>query len=56
MAQFSEKVIEIKHVLILSTPLSKSFPILRRIQRDIVITVKSVHVKYLLFLSDFNEI
>ena len=29
--------------------------ILRRIQRDIVIHVKSLHVKYSLLLSDFNE-
>ena len=28
---------------------------LRRTERDIVINVKRLHVKYPLFLSDFNE-
>jgi hypothetical protein len=31
------------------------FLILRRIQRDIIINMKSLNVKYLLFLWDFNE-
>jgi hypothetical protein len=35
--------------------LHKIFLILRRIYRDIVINVKNLHVKYLLFLSVFNE-
>jgi hypothetical protein len=35
--------------------LSKTFIILRRIRQDIVIYVKSLHVKYPLFLPDFNE-
>jgi hypothetical protein len=35
--------------------LSKTFLILRRNKRDIVINVKSLHVKYQLFLSDFNK-
>ena len=33
----------------------KTFPILRRIQRDTVTNVKSLHVKCPTFLSDFNE-
>jgi hypothetical protein len=35
--------------------LSESCLILRRIQRDIVINVHRLHVKYLLFSSGFNE-
>jgi hypothetical protein len=35
--------------------LCKIFLILIRIQRDIVINVRTSHVKYPLFLSDFNE-
>jgi hypothetical protein len=34
---------------------SETFLILRGSQRDIVINVKSLHVKYSLLLSDFNE-
>ena len=41
--------------LICSTNLSKIFLILKLIQRDTVINVKSLHVKYPLFLSDFYE-
>ena len=53
---FMKKVIGYKMcVLIFSTILSKTFLILRRIWRDIVINVKSLHVKYQLFLSDFNK-
>jgi hypothetical protein len=33
----------------------KTFLILKRIWRDIVINVKSLYVKYSLFLSNFNE-
>jgi hypothetical protein len=33
---------------------SKTF-LIRVIQRDIVINVKYIHVKYQLFLLDFNE-
>ena len=36
--------------------LCKIFLIIRRIQRDVIINVKSLHVKLPLFLSDFNEI
>ena len=51
-----KKVIEYKTcVLIFSTNLSKKFLILRRIRRDIIIHVKSLHVKYPLLLSDFYE-
>jgi hypothetical protein len=35
--------------------LFEMFLILPRIQRDIVTNVKSLHVKYLLFLTDFNK-
>jgi hypothetical protein len=35
--------------------LFETFLILRRIQRDIVKNVKSLHVKYTLFLPEFNE-
>jgi hypothetical protein len=35
--------------------LSEKFIILRMIQRDIITKVKSLHVKYTLFLPDFNE-
>ena len=42
-------------VLILFTNLSKTFLILRIIWRDIVINVKSLHVKYPLFLSALKE-
>ena len=34
--------------------LLEAFLILRRIQPDIVINIKSLHVKYALFLSSFN--
>ena len=53
---FRIKVTEYKMcVLILSTKLSKTFFILRRTWRDTVINVKSLHVKYPLFVSDVNE-
>jgi hypothetical protein len=43
-------------VLVLSTTLSETFFILRRIQQDIIINVhRYIHVKHPLFLSDFNE-
>jgi hypothetical protein len=35
--------------------LFETFLILRRIQRDIVTNVRSLRVKYTLFLSDYNE-
>jgi hypothetical protein len=41
--------------LILSKTLSKIVHIQRRMQRDMIINVKSLHVKYMLFLSNFNE-
>jgi hypothetical protein len=53
---FRKEVIEHKMgVLIFATILSQTSLILRRIQRDIVINVKSLHLKYSLFLSGFNE-
>jgi hypothetical protein len=42
-------------VWIFSSNSSETFLILRRIQRDIVINVQSLHVKYPSFLSDFSE-
>jgi hypothetical protein len=52
---FRKNVTEYKIcVLIFSTILFETFPILRINQRDIVINVKSLHVKYPLFLPDFN--
>jgi len=35
---------------------SKIFLILRKIEQDIIITVYDLHIKYSLFLSDFNNI
>ena len=43
-------------VLVLSVNLSKSFLILRKGDRDIIINVYFLHVKYPLLLSDFNQI
>ena len=40
--------------LIFYSNFSKTFLILRRIQRDIIMYI-GLHVKYTLFLSDFNE-
>jgi hypothetical protein len=42
-------------VLILATTLSKTLLILRRIQRDTIKMYFGLHVKYPLFVSDFNE-
>ena len=52
MERFSGKVIEHKMFMIFPITLSEISVILKRILRDVVI---HVHVKYLLFLSDFNE-
>ena len=53
---FSEKLQNIKCVFWFSLQLLfHTFLILRITQRDIVINVKSLRVKYPLFLSDFNE-
>jgi hypothetical protein len=53
---FRKTLLNIKCVSWLSLEfLSKTFLILRRIQRDIVITVKRLYVTYPLFLSDFIE-
>jgi hypothetical protein len=52
----SKKVIEHKMcVSIFSTSLATPFSTLRRIERDMVINVHSIYVKYPLFVSDFNE-
>ena len=53
---FRKKVTERKMcVLISSTVLFETFLILRKNQRDTVMKVKTLHVSYLLFLSDFNK-
>ena len=53
---FRERIIEHKmRVFILSTILSETFFLLRIIQRSTVTMYVRIHVKYLLFLSDFNE-
>jgi hypothetical protein len=50
-----EKLLNIKCVFLFSLQLlSETFVILKRIQRDIVINVHRIHVKYELFSSDFN--
>ena len=52
---FRKKVIEHKMcVLVFSITFFKTFLILRRIERDTVINVKSLRVKYPLFMSHFN--
>jgi len=52
-----KKVIEHQMwVLTFSTALSETFLILNRTERDMIINLPSLHVKYPLFLSDFNEI
>jgi hypothetical protein len=56
MAQLSEKKFyNIKCVLILSTTLSKTFLVLRRIKRGIVKNIKMFSREYILFLLDFKE-
>ena len=53
---FRKNVIEHKiSILIFFITLSETFLIRRRMQRDIVINVKGLCVKYLLLLSHFNE-
>jgi len=42
-------------VLIFCTSFVFNFLILRRIQWDTIKMYKDLHIKYLLFLSDFNE-
>ena len=49
-------LLNIKRVFLFSLQLSSEmFLILGRINRDIIIKYESLHVKYPLFLSDFNE-
>jgi hypothetical protein len=53
---FRKKVLNLKCVFLFSLQLlSKTFPILKRIKRDMPNMLKRLHVKYPLFLSDFNE-
>ena len=55
-AIFGKKLLEINCVFWFSLQLfSEIFLILGIIQRDVFTKVKSLHVKYQLFLSDFNE-
>ena len=55
-AIFGKTLLKIKHVFWFSLRLlSKPFLNIKIIQRDITINVKSLHVKYPLFLSLFNE-
>jgi len=42
-------------VLIFSRYLSDAFPILRRLDRDVIINVQCFSVQYTLFLSDCYE-
>ena len=42
-------------VFIFSTTLSETFPILRKIQQDIVVNVRRSLLKYPLFLSEFDD-
>jgi hypothetical protein len=57
MARFSKKkVIAYKiGVLIFSTDLSEAFSIVKRIERDDKKRKIGLHIKYPLFLSDFND-
>jgi hypothetical protein len=50
-----KKVIERKMFRLSLQLLSKTFLILRRIQRRIIINVQTLHVKYSFSLSYFNE-
>ena len=53
---FRKKSLNIKRVFWFSLQLLfETFLIVRKSQRDIAINVKSLHVKYPLFLWDFNE-
>ena len=53
---FVKMLLNIKCVLRFSLRLLfETFLILRRIRQDILINVKSLHVKYPLFSPDFNE-
>ena len=57
-ARFSgrgEELLNIKCVLIFSKTFSETFLILRRTERDMIENYIDLHVKYTLFLSDFNE-
>jgi len=43
------------YVFIFSTSFSETVRILRRTERDMITNYVGLHVKYPLFLSDFNE-
>jgi hypothetical protein len=50
-----KKLLNIKLCLIFSNILSETFLILSRIELDTIKIYIGVHVKYMLFLSDFDE-
>ena len=52
---FLKKVTEHKMCVSIFSINFDTFLHLRRIQRDIAINIKRLHVKYPLFLSDFNK-
>ena len=52
---FRIKVTKIKWVLIFSTAFVRTFLILRRNERDTIKMYIGLHVKYPVFMSDFNE-
>ena len=52
---FGNKVTEHKMCLFSLQILFETFLIRRRIKQDTVINVKSLHVRHLLFLSDFSD-
>jgi len=56
MQDLRKKLLKLKFFLLFSLQiLSETFLILRRIQRDIVTNVRSIHVKYRLLMPDLNE-
>jgi len=53
---FRRKSYSTQNVFLVSLQLlSETFPILRRTERDMIKMYIGLHVKYPLFLSDFNE-
>ena len=52
---FRKKLLNIKCVLFSLQLLSETFLALRITARDMIINVKSLHVEYPLFVSDYNE-
>jgi hypothetical protein len=52
---FEKTLLNTEFVLIYSTNLPKTLPILRRTEPDMIKTYICLYVKYPVFLSDFNE-